>query len=173
MAEKRWFKVTTKTGDVEGVAYIQAHKTGEFIPVLEPGESGKAGRVYTLPNGATLSYVKITRAEYMENTARLADDVLEAQAAIVASDGDQVDPFAEIDRELDAIEERVSEIERATGSADMSDLAGDIIDLPDGRSVTIDAGVSLGAPVNYLAMVADIKHGRRYGRRITFGVYRR
>jgi hypothetical protein len=69
MGQMRTYEVTTVSSEgVTGTAVVRVHKPAEFLKhaTMSEGERAKPGKVYSLGNGATITYKTITLAQYNE-----------------------------------------------------------------------------------------------------------
>lgn len=66
MPQMRTYEVTTNDNGVIGSIVVRVHSPADFLQhaTMSAGEKAKPGKAYNLPNGVTLTYKTITKAQY-------------------------------------------------------------------------------------------------------------
>lgn len=124
MAQLRTYEVITLTNGIEGKAYLRVHSPQDFLQcaIMNDGERAKAGKVYSLSNGATLTYKPISREVY--------DGIMSERAKSETSDLDSHTEAEQVVKIATAAEHRLQvekEIRLRLSVNDDSHLTGETI----------------------------------------------
>jgi hypothetical protein len=129
MAQKRYFEVVTvqTASDERVTSYVEAHSPKSFLGnALAPFEKAQAGRTYTLPNGAFLTYKPMSREAFnVAVEAQREADRKQNETEIAECWGEYEKAYPHLNPEPDAMSEH-SEAEQVVAKATAAEYRLDV-----------------------------------------------